>query len=55
MSGLIESCHAYTAGGDVYFDVCSYPRYGDLVSGSASITWSAANDTRFPTQPIGIP
>ena len=27
---LIEKGHAYAAGGDVYFDVRSYPRYGEL-------------------------
>ena len=27
---LIEMGHAYAAGGDVYFDVRSYPRYGEL-------------------------
>jgi cysteinyl-tRNA synthetase len=30
MRRLIESGHAYAAGGDVYFDVCSYDRYGAL-------------------------
>jgi cysteinyl-tRNA synthetase len=27
---LIDSGHAYAAGGDVYFDVCSYAAYGSL-------------------------
>ena len=27
---LVESGHAYAAGGDVYFSVSSYPRYGQL-------------------------
>jgi cysteinyl-tRNA synthetase len=27
---LVEKRHAYAAGGDVYFDVRSYPRYGEL-------------------------
>jgi cysteinyl-tRNA synthetase len=27
---LIERAHAYAAGGDVYFDVRSYPQYGEL-------------------------
>ncbi len=27
---LIDKGHAYAAGGDVYFDVRSYPRYGEL-------------------------
>src|SRR6516165_3646611 len=30
MEILIESGHAYAAGGDVYFDVLSYPEYGQL-------------------------
>ena len=30
MRRLIESGHAYAAGGDVYFDVLSYPDYGEL-------------------------
>jgi cysteinyl-tRNA synthetase len=30
MKRLINTGHAYTAGGDVYFDVRSYPRYGAL-------------------------
>ena len=30
MRRLIETGHAYAAGGDVYFDVASYPRYGAL-------------------------
>lgn len=27
---LIQAGHAYTGGGDVYFDVLSYPEYGQL-------------------------
>lgn len=30
VSKLIDSGHAYESGGDVYFDVRSYPRYGKL-------------------------
>ncbi len=30
MQRLIETDHAYAAGGDVYFDVLSYPQYGQL-------------------------
>jgi cysteinyl-tRNA synthetase len=30
MQRMIEAGHAYAAGGDVYFDVRSYPRYGAL-------------------------
>jgi cysteinyl-tRNA synthetase len=30
MRRLIEGGHAYAAGGDVYFDVSTYPRYGAL-------------------------
>ena len=30
MERLIETGHAYAAGGDVYFDVLSYPEYGQL-------------------------
>jgi cysteinyl-tRNA synthetase len=30
MERLITSGHAYPAGGDVYFDVCSWPTYGEL-------------------------
>jgi cysteinyl-tRNA synthetase len=30
MRRLIESDHAYSGGGDVYFDVRSYPAYGEL-------------------------
>ncbi len=30
MQRLIDSGHAYSSGGDVYFDVCSYPEYGAL-------------------------
>jgi cysteinyl-tRNA synthetase len=44
MRRLIESGHAYAAGGDVYFDVCSYPQYGAL-SGQRLEHMLAANDT----------
>ncbi|NLE79341.1 MAG: cysteine--tRNA ligase [Rhodococcus sp.] len=30
MQRLIDNGHAYAAGGDVYFDVLSYPQYGSL-------------------------
>jgi cysteinyl-tRNA synthetase len=30
MQRLVETGHAYAAGGDVYFDVLSYPEYGQL-------------------------
>jgi cysteinyl-tRNA synthetase len=40
---LIESGHAYAAGGDVYFDVSSYPRYGAL-SGQRPEQMRAADD-----------
>ncbi len=30
MHRLIDAGHAYAAGGDVYFDVCSFPAYGAL-------------------------
>jgi cysteinyl-tRNA synthetase len=41
---LIDSEHAYAAGGDVYFDVQSYPRYGEL-SGQRLDHMRAADDT----------
>ena len=44
MRRLIESGHAYAAGGDVYFDVCSWPRYGEL-SGQRLDHMIAAADT----------
>jgi cysteinyl-tRNA synthetase len=44
MRRLIEAGHAYAAGGDVYFDVCSYPQYGAL-SGQRLEHMLAANDT----------
>ena len=44
MRRLIESGHAYAAGGDVYFDVCSWPRYGEL-SGQRLDHMIAAGDT----------
>lgn len=44
MRRLIESGHAYAADGDVYFDVLSYPRYGEL-SGQRPEHMLAANDT----------
>lgn len=30
MRELIDAGHAYTSGGDIYFDVASWPRYGEL-------------------------
>ena len=41
---LIDRGHAYPAGGDVYFDVQSYPRYGEL-SGQRLEHMRAADDT----------
>jgi cysteinyl-tRNA synthetase len=43
MRRLIENGHAYAAGGDVYFDVCSYPAYGAL-SGQRLDQMRAAED-----------
>ncbi|HTT00077.1 MAG TPA: cysteine--tRNA ligase [Streptosporangiaceae bacterium] len=43
MRRLIESGHAYAAGGDVYFDVRSYPDYGEL-SGQKLEHMRAADD-----------
>jgi cysteinyl-tRNA synthetase len=40
---LIDSGHAYAAGGDVYFDVSSYPAYGEL-SGQRPEHMRAADD-----------
>src|SRR5215813_1809753 len=40
---LIDSGHAYPAGGDVYFDVSSYPPYGEL-SGQRPEHMRAADD-----------
>ncbi len=44
---LIERGHAYAAGGDVYFDVCSYPDYGAL-SGQRLEHMRAAADAGDP-------
>ncbi|MHB1433170.1 MAG: cysteine--tRNA ligase [Streptosporangiaceae bacterium] len=44
MRRLIESGHAYPAGGDVYFDVASYPEYGAL-SGQRPEHMRGADDT----------
>jgi cysteinyl-tRNA synthetase len=44
MRRLIESGHAYAAGGDVYFDVRSWPSYGEL-SGQRLDHMIAAGDT----------
>jgi cysteinyl-tRNA synthetase len=44
MRRLIESGHAYASGGDVYFDVRSWPRYGEL-SGQRVDHMLAAGDT----------
>jgi cysteinyl-tRNA synthetase len=44
MRRLIESGHAYAAGGDVYFDVRSWPQYGEL-SGQRLDHMLAAGDT----------
>ncbi len=44
MRRLIEAGHAYPAGGDVYFDVSSYPEYGAL-SGQRPEHMRAADDT----------
>jgi cysteinyl-tRNA synthetase len=44
MRRLIESGHAYAAGGDVYFNVLSDPEYGEL-SGQRLDHMLAANDT----------
>jgi cysteinyl-tRNA synthetase len=43
MRRLIESGHAYASGGDVYFDVLSYPDYGEL-SGQRLEHMRAADD-----------
>jgi cysteinyl-tRNA synthetase len=43
MRRLIDSAHAYPVGGDVYFDVSSYPPYGDL-SGQRPEHMRAADD-----------
>jgi cysteinyl-tRNA synthetase len=43
MRRLIETGHAYAAGGDVYFDVLSYDRYGQL-SGQRLEHMRAAED-----------
>ena len=43
MRRLIDSGHAYAAGGDVYFDVSSFPEYGGL-SGQRPDHLLAAND-----------
>jgi len=44
MRRLIDRGHAYAAGGDVYFDVSSYPEYGAL-SGQRPEHMRAADDT----------
>jgi cysteinyl-tRNA synthetase len=44
MRRLIDSGHAYAAGGDVYFDVSSYPAYGAL-SGQRPEHMRPADDT----------
>ncbi|HZC40790.1 MAG TPA: cysteine--tRNA ligase [Streptosporangiaceae bacterium] len=44
MRRLIDGGHAYAAGGDVYFDVSSYPPYGDL-SGQRPEHMRPADDT----------
>ena len=44
MQRLIDSGHAYAAGGDVYFDVASYPSYGEL-SGQRMDKMLPATDT----------
>ena len=44
MRRLIDSGHAYAAGGDVYFDVSSYPEYGAL-SGQRLEHMRPAEDT----------
>jgi cysteinyl-tRNA synthetase len=44
MQRLIERGHAYEAGGDVYFDVASWPRYGEL-SGQKVDEMQAAGDS----------
>jgi cysteinyl-tRNA synthetase len=41
---LIDGGHAYAAGGDVYFDVSSYPEYGEL-SGQRLANMRPADDT----------
>jgi cysteinyl-tRNA synthetase len=43
MRRLIEGGHAYASGGDVYFDVLSYPHYGEL-SGQRLEHMRAADD-----------
>jgi len=46
---LIDSGHAYAAGGDVYFDVSSYPAYGEL-SGQRLEQMRPADDTDTDTK-----
>jgi cysteinyl-tRNA synthetase len=50
MRRLIESGHAYPAGGDVYFDVSSYPDYGAL-SGQRPDRMRAADDIQGEDEP----
>ena len=47
MRRLIDSEHAYAAGGDVYFDVTSFPEYGAL-SGQRLDHMRPAEDTETP-------
>jgi cysteinyl-tRNA synthetase len=53
MRRLLEGGHAYAAGGDVYFDVLSYPEYGalsgqrlDQVRAAEDVDEGAKRDTR---------
>jgi cysteinyl-tRNA synthetase len=48
MRRIIDAGHAYPAGGDVYFDVLSYPRYGEL-SGQRLEHMRPAQDTESGT------
>jgi cysteinyl-tRNA synthetase len=47
MQRLIDNQHAYAAGGDVYFDVTSFPEYGAL-SGQRLDHMRPAEDTETP-------
>ena len=43
IAGLIERGHAYSAGGDVYFRVSSFPQYGKLSHRSLSVMMTGAS------------
>ena len=54
MERLIDSGHAYAAGGDVYFDVRSFPGYGELSGQRLDESQQGETDGRRQARPARL-